>query len=48
MTEKLNANVSLFYTAHSFSASAWLYEQFYFKASGIYSIIGVRFGVGIN
>ena len=48
ITEKLNASISLFYTAHSYEASAWLYDQIYFNTEGIYSVIGVRFGIGFN
>jgi hypothetical protein len=48
ISEKLNGTVSLFYTAHSYSAKAWLYDKVYFNAEGIYSVIGVKLGVGIK
>ena len=48
ISDKFDANVSVFYTAHSYSASGWLYSNVYFNVEGIYSLVGVKLGVSLN
>lgn len=48
ISDKLDATVSLFYTANSYKTNTWLYGETYFKAEGFYSILGVKLGIGIK
>jgi hypothetical protein len=45
IADKLNGTISLFYAAQGYSANTWLYDEVYFYAEGMMSILGLKIAV---